>query len=710
MELFGYLKNLKVSAKMAFCFTVIFVVIAVVGIFVIFMANGSMAHMDYAKNQVIPKSILAQDLKYNTSLDINYFNSYVHDGDEEALRQHNDYCAKNTAAINSLNALIENNEISFYNDLQNSFNNFSSLTAQIIDKKQKMTALYNSMESLKSDFVNSLAEIRSRYERSLGNQAENQHRIVVLSEMIRAVETAKGKMDNMSAVQSILASLKKNLADVQVWAANIGMSSTFETAVKLFQDYIVRSKEYYGYKAEADKAKAELVTVSNRLTECIQKIIASSGESSSESLKQMGVNQLKIINMFIIVALLVILISILSVIIIRKKVGQKAADTLEGINRIANGDLTKDMQIDSKDEFGLMADSIDSMTKTLRNIIGKFRIGALSIAQNSSEIAKTAQVMSDGAGRQASSAEEVSSSIEEMHAGISQNTDNARQTEKIALMVLQNIKETSEASQRSMAAMREIAGKISIIDEIAFQTNILALNAAVEAARAGEQGKGFAVVAAEVRKLAERSAIAAADIDKVSKEGVQISENAEKLLQNVIPEIEKTADLVREIAAAGVEQSTGIGQITTAVQQLNEITQKYAAEAEELAATSEQLDARSSELKETISFFKTSEKDAVSAQKYVSHTHTKTQTKASQNNKFDGKINTNTNTKDNKSQAKPQPKTTEAPALNPTTSVAVKNNKTQNYKKQIPEESTSGNKGTFINLKDDASDSDFERF
>ena len=700
MELFGFLKNLKVSAKLAFCFTVIFAVVVVVGIFVIFMANTSMSHMNYAESQVIPKSILAQEIKYNTALDINCFNTYVFDGNQEALREHNEYRSKNEAAINAMSALIEDEEAAAFRDLKSSFDSFSSLTSLVIDKHQKMSALYNSMEALKSGFTGALADIRSKYEHTFGNQGETQRRIVVLSEMIRAVETAKGKMNDMAAVQGILAGLQKNLAELQTWVGSIGMTSTYETGIKLFKEYITKSKEYYGYKAEADRAKAELSSVCDKLTENVQKIIATSGESSAQSLKLMASNQLKIINMFVLVALLIILISVIAVAVIKKKVGQRAADTLESINSIAAGDLTKDINIDSKDEFGQMADSIKSMTNTLRNIIGKFRIGALSIAQNSSEIAKTAQVMSDGAGMQASSAEEVSSSIEEMSAGISQNTDNARQTEKIALMVLQNIKETSEASQKSMAAMKEIAGKISIIDEIAFQTNILALNAAVEAARAGEQGKGFAVVAAEVRKLAERSAIAAADIDKVSKEGVQISENAEKLLHNVIPEIEKTADLVREIAAAGVEQSTGIGQITTAVQQLNEVTQKYAAEAEELAATSQQLDARSAELKETISFFKTSEQD------------NKETFRPTNGKKFDGKINTGAKQQDYRQQqtTKKTQDRTDAPALNPSTSVAVKNNKNKNYKKQIPEETVSQKKGTFINLKDDTSDSDFERF
>jgi len=212
--------------------------------------------------------------------------------------------------------------------------------------------------------------------------------------------------------------------------------------------------------------------------------------------------------------------------------------------------------------------------------------------------------MSQGATEQASASEEVSSSMEEMVSNIQQNTDNAIQTEKIAMMVATNIRKGNASAQRSAISMKDIADKISIISEISFQTNILALNAAVEAARAGEHGRGFAVVAAEVRKLAERSKVAAEEINQVSKDGVDIASSTGQQLEDLVPEIEKTTKLVQEISAASMEQNTGTDQINNALQQLNHVTQQNAASSEEQATSAEELANQSEHLREIISFFR----------------------------------------------------------------------------------------------------------
>jgi methyl-accepting chemotaxis protein len=269
---------------------------------------------------------------------------------------------------------------------------------------------------------------------------------------------------------------------------------------------------------------------------------------------------------------------------------------------VAKGDLTVDLKKRSEDDQ--LMQSLTDMVKSTANIISEFQSAANNISASSEQMSITSQSMSQGASEQASSAEEVSSSMEEMVANIQQNTENAQQTEKIALNAADGIIKVNDASDQTLKYMRDIADKVSIIGEIARQTNILALNAAVEAARAGEHGKGFAVVAAEVRKLAERSQISAVEIDTLTKNSVRATEESGKLLAAIAPEIGKTAKLVQEIAAASIEQNSGADQVNNAIQQLNQVTQQNAAASEEMATSSEELAGQSQQLMEMISFFK----------------------------------------------------------------------------------------------------------
>jgi len=270
--------------------------------------------------------------------------------------------------------------------------------------------------------------------------------------------------------------------------------------------------------------------------------------------------------------------------------------------QIAAGDLT--ISLEKRSANDELMQSLDDMVKATARIITEFRDAVEAISAASIEISTSTQQISQGASEQASSAEQVSTSMEEMVSIIQQNTDNSQQTEKIALLAANGIRRGNESTGESATAMKLIAEKISIISEIAFQTNILALNAAVEAARAGEHGKGFAVVAAEVRRLAERSKVAAEEIDKVSKNGVEIAFSAGKQLEELVPEIEKTSKLVQEITASSMEQNTGAIQINNALTQLNTVIQQNASNAEEMASNAEELSSQAQQLRELVMFFK----------------------------------------------------------------------------------------------------------
>ncbi|MDB5526342.1 MAG: methyl-accepting chemotaxis protein [Rhizobium sp.] len=269
---------------------------------------------------------------------------------------------------------------------------------------------------------------------------------------------------------------------------------------------------------------------------------------------------------------------------------------------IANGDLTvAPKPLSDKDVLGL---SLESMVERLRGVVGDALSASYNVSSGSQELSASSEQVSQGATEQASAAEEASAAMEEMAANIKQNADNAAQTEKIARQSSKDAEASGEAVNRAVAAMRTIAQKISIVQEIARQTDLLALNAAVEAARAGEHGKGFAVVASEVRKLAERSQSAAAEIGAMSSDTVQAAQEAGDMLARLVPDIRKTAELVSEITAACREQDIGASQINEAIQQLDKVTQQNSSASEEMAATSEELAAQSEELQTSISFFK----------------------------------------------------------------------------------------------------------
>ncbi len=338
------------------------------------------------------------------------------------------------------------------------------------------------------------------------------------------------------------------------------------------------------------------------------------------------------------VLVLDVLIVIVLTLLIRSILLQPLSQVVDFVSRLAEGDLTQTLRVDRNDEMGVLLQAINQMIEKLQKIMGDIKRGANNVTFGSQQMSHGSIEMSKGATHQAAAAEEASASMEQMAANIRQNADNAQQTEKIALQAASNAREGGKAVLETVNAMQEISKKILLIEDIVRQTRMLSLNATIEAARAQEHGRGFAVVAAEVRGLAERSQTAAAEINMLATTSVAIAEKAGQMLEKLVPDIEKTSELVQEISAASHEQNTGVEQINKAIQQLDQIIQQNASMSEQMSSTAEELAGQAEQLQGSIAFFHLSENEHSASSGDPATTETKRSSRSpKQSGRIEGK-------------------------------------------------------------------------
>ena len=381
-------------------------------------------------------------------------------------------------------------------------------------------------------------------------------------------------------------------------------------AQQKWDEYLVQGDKVRQLVAAHNTAEASVVTrgpsrdAVNALSDTLSQLVVLSGQQMADAQAAAGETYANARLTLILASFMAVIVAGLAGWWISRTVSKGLGAAQEAIETIAEGDLTKDVECATNDEIADLVSAMNGMLARLRQVLGSTAQVAQDVAAGSQELSATAQQVSQGASEQAASTEEASASMEQMTANIKQNADNAAQTEKIARQSSKDAEASGDAVQKAVAAMRIIADKIGIVQEIARQTDLLALNAAVEAARAGEHGKGFAVVASEVRKLAERSQAAASEICEVSSSTVTAAAEAGEMLTRLVPDIRRTAELVAEISAACREQDIGASQINQAIQQLDTITQQNSAASEEISSTSEDLSVKADDLQEGIAFFR----------------------------------------------------------------------------------------------------------
>ncbi len=473
------------------------------------------------------------------------------------------------AYLKSCAKFLENEDASMKDDIA------SGVSGYALDERYRKVSLVNEIMTLGNDTRLKTARSLVEHDLSLLDAAEKN--FVVISDKLDQLKSLVHQEDHLEQIATTRTAME------QYRSSLVQLRTTMEAIEKIGAERDAASQAFLAAAMATSKAALEQTR-------------DMTGEASD--------NLASATTIMLIGLCVALVFGILTSIFLTRAITKPIIKGVVFAKGMAEGDFTKILDIDQKDEIGVLAQSLNEMVSRLKDVVAEVQSASENVASGSEELSASAQNLSQGASEQAASVEEVSSSMEEMTSNIQQSADNAQQTQQIAVKAAMDAKEGGESVMRAVAAMKNIAEKISIIEEIARQTNLLALNAAIEAARAGEHGKGFAVVAAEVRKLAERSGAAAAEISDLSSSSVEIAERAGNMLSKMVPDIQRTAELVQEIAAASAEQNSGAAQINKAIQQLDIVVQQNASASEEMASTSEELSSQAEQMQSAMAFFR----------------------------------------------------------------------------------------------------------
>ncbi|MFC7002178.1 methyl-accepting chemotaxis protein [Pseudobowmanella zhangzhouensis] len=456
-------------------------------------------------------------------------------------------------------------------------------------------------------------ELSDEIKRLGASQSSNaRQQLVYLSEVTFGVGNMIRQEKNhiLARTDAEMKDIERKLENARTSAKNaldnlqkINNSDDITRLINYFNAFANGQLDITELSAEAGNTKAFNLLLSDaeptvaKIEEAINSLMRNNQTQMDESVKQAEENYQSTRNLLVTCTVVSLIIAVVIALMVYARVRNLA----RVINDIASGNLNHNFQdgYASEDVYSRLR----GMNDKLRDIIADIVQSSENVSSGSIQLSSTGQQIAEGATEQAASLEEVASSMEQMSSNISHSADNARQTEQIAQQAAKDAEESGVAVSQSVEAMQNISERIGIIEEIARQTNLLALNAAIEAARAGEHGKGFTVVAAEVRKLAERSQRAAGEIVELSRDSLSVSERAYQMLNSLVPNIKRTAELVNEISASAIEQDKGAAEINKAIQQLDQVVQQSAAAAEEMASTSEELSAQAEQMNEALGFF-----------------------------------------------------------------------------------------------------------